>query len=147
VSDKLDDAAKNAAKDPQDPGNQRDLQDAVDEANAFIDATEGLLPSAPVQTTLGDLAKLTNNDDPEDLGATTDRPRDRPPVKEKPKKEAKLLNDLLQPAHPKSKDLAEALDRAGFLFFFLFFFFFFFLPFYASVTVNGNTTHNRQGTC
>ena len=63
VSDKLDDATKNAARDPLNPENKRKLDDAVEDAKAFIDATGGLLPSAPVQATLGDLARLTNNED------------------------------------------------------------------------------------
>lgn len=40
------------------------MQEAVDDANAFIDSVGGLLPSAPVKTTLDELAKITKAEEP-----------------------------------------------------------------------------------
>jgi len=63
VHDNLDAAAKNLASNPENPAKKRELQDAVDDANAFIDGTSGLLPSAPVRATLGDLARRIFDED------------------------------------------------------------------------------------
>jgi len=105
VSDQLDDAAKKAEKDPKNPENKKDVDDAVEEANKFIDSVAGLLPSAPVRSDVDDIAKVIGQEEPEET-QTVNQPSES-------QKLADMAKDGSQPVNPKAKDLAEALDKAG----------------------------------